>query len=447
MNDLIASSLLTDLYQLTMMQTYWETQMEETAVFELFVRRLPKQRNFLVAAGLEQAIQFLETLAFTPQELDWIAQSGLFAASFVERLSEFRFTGSVSALPEGSIFFPEEPVLRVTAPLPQAQLVESRLMNLVHYQTLVASKAARIALVAGDRNLVDFGMRRSHGGEAALLAARASYIAGFSGTATVAAGMHFGIPVVGTMAHAFIQAHESESQAFERFALSHPQNVTFLIDTYNTEVGAANVVALAPRLQAQGIEIQAVRLDSGDLKFHSSEVRKILDAGGLHNVKILCTNGLDEGTVQALVTANAPIDGFGVGTQLATSADVPTLDFVYKLQEYAGKPRRKKAEGKSTWPGRKQVFRTFDAQGFMQGDIVGLDGEHLKGEPLLQPVMENGQRLAAPEALVSLRSRSLQNLALLPEELRSLEPALTYPVKIAESLVELAAQVDRDLQN
>jgi nicotinate phosphoribosyltransferase len=443
MRDPGASVLLTDLYQIYMLQTYFERDMTQTAVFELFFRRLPKPRNFLVAAGLEQALEFLENLAFAPEELEWLAKQG-FAAEFLDRLAELRFTGDVQAMPEGTLLFPDEPIIRVVAPLPQAQLVETRLMNILHFQTLVASKAARVVLHAPDKLLVDFGLRRAHGAEAGLYAARASYLAGMSGSATVLAGERYGIPVYGTMAHSFVQAHDSETDAFERFARSHPDNATLLIDTYDTEAAARKLVRLAPKLARDGIRVRAVRLDSGDLAEHARRVRRILDEGGLREVRIFASGGLDEVGVQRLLNVErAPIDGFGVGSGLVTSSDVPALDCAYKLQEYAGIARRKRSEGKATWPGRKQVWRRHDAAGRIQGDLLALVDEPGDGEPLLRPVMQAGRRMPGADTLKQARERCRRELALLPEPLRALEPAPPYPVKVSEGLVRLAQEVDR----
>jgi nicotinate phosphoribosyltransferase len=312
------SALLTDLYQLNMMAAYLEHGITGTAVFELFVRKLPSRRGFLMAAGLDQALQFLETVSFTSEDIDKIRGLGQFSESFLAYLRSFRFTGDADAMSEGTVFFPDEPIFRVTAPLPEAQLVETRLVNLLHFQTVIASKAARMVLAAPGKPLIDYGLRRAHGAEAGLLAARASYIAGFSGTATVAAGLEFGIPVYGTMAHSFIQAHDDETLAFEHFARSHPQGLVLLIDTYDTERAARQVVALAPRLAAQGITVTGVRIDSGDLGEHARRVRRILDDGGLQAVKIVASGGLDEDALQALSRADAPIDSYGVGTSLTT---------------------------------------------------------------------------------------------------------------------------------
>ena len=442
--NLLASPLTTDLYQLTMLDAYHAHGMGETAVFELFVRKLPPQRNFMMAAGLAQALEFLEQLRFAPEELEWIEASGKFSRGFAAHLGRLRFTGEVHALPEGTIFFANEPVLRVTAPLPEAQLVETRLINLVHFETLVATKAARSVLAAPGKLLVDFGLRRAHGAEAGLLAARAAYIAGYSGTATVAAGSRMGIPVFGTMAHSFVEAHDDESAAFRRFAEACPQNVVLLIDTYDTEAAAHKVVELAPDLTRRGIQVKGVRLDSGDLAALSRSVRRILDQGGLAGATLFASGNIDEYRIRDLVAAGVPIDGFGVGTSLVTSSDAPYLDAVYKLQEYAGKPRRKRSTGKATWPGRKQVYRRYDRAGRLENDVITVEGDTQPGEALLVPVMRNGRRLAAPEGLAAIRERAAGQLVKLPDSLRALESAASpYRVEIAPALRELAGQVDR----
>ena len=437
------SALLTDLYQLAMLQTYHAERMQETAVFDLFARRLPPERGFLLAAGLEQALDYLENLRFTPEELDWLAGFGRFGAGFVNSLAEFRFTGAVHALPEGTAFFADEPILRITAPLPQAQLVESRLINLIHYQTLIASKAARCALAAPGKLLVDFGLRRAHGAEAGLLTARAAYLAGFGGTATVLAGMRFDIPLFGTMAHSLIQAHDREEDAFEHFAAAQPGNVVLLLDTYDTEAAARKLIPLAARLQARGIAIKGVRIDSGDLAEHARRVRRILDDGGLNRLTIFASGDLDEHRLQKLLADGAPIDGFGVGTRLDASTDAPTLELVYKLQEYAGQPRRKRSEGKATWPGRKQVYRRTDAGGLFAEDCLGLEAAPRPGEPLLRPVMLEGRRLSPPESLAAVRERVRAQLAALPPALRANRTAPAYPVHIAPELRELTDRLDR----
>ena len=437
------SALLTDLYQLTMLQGYHRRSMNQPAVFEFFVRRLPAGRNFLLAGGLEQALDYLEGLSFPPEELEWLHHSGRFTPDFVDSLATLRFTGDVDAMPEGTVFFPDEPVLRVTAPLPEAQIVESRLINILHFQTLIATKAARCVLAAPGKLLVDFGMRRAHGAEAALMAARASFLAGFSGTATVLAERRFGIPTYGTMAHSFIQAHDDELGAFRDFAHAQPDNVVLLIDTYDTLEGARRVVKLAPELEREGIAIKAVRLDSGDLAAEARAVRAILDAGGCESVSIFCSGSLDEYALEQLLAAEAPAEGFGIGTNLDVSADAPALDCVYKLQEYAGRARRKRSSGKATWPGRKQVFRRHDAAGAMTGDTLTIVEDAQEGEALLQPVMRAGTRLEPSPALTAIRERVAGQLLSLPPPLRQLQSAAPYPVEIAPRLAELAATVDR----
>lgn len=436
-----AGILLTDLYQLTMLQGYHDAGMRDTAVFEFFVRRLRPGRGFLVAAGLEQALDYLEALRFTSDELAWLASTGRFSDAFLASLETLRFTGDVHAMPEGTIFFPDEPVLRVTAPIAEAQLVETRLINLLHFQTLIASKATRVALAAPGKLLVDFGLRRAHGAEAGLLAARACWLAGFGGTSNVLAGRLYGMPLFGTMAHSFVQAHGDEAQAFERFAHAQPGNVVLLIDTWDTEAAAHKVVELAPRLAQASIRIRGVRIDSGDLATHARRVRAILDAGGLADAIIFASGDLDEYALSELLAHGAPIDGFGVGTRVDTSSDQPYLDCAYKLQEYAGVPRRKRSEGKSTWPGRKQVFRRYDAAGRLAGDVVSLENDPQPGEPLLLPVMRGGRRLPLPD-LAASRAHAAAQRARLPEPLRRLV-AYEYPVAIAESVRALAADVDR----
>src|SRR5215510_11484387 len=386
--DPATSVLLTDLYQLNMMQAYLDRGETKTAVFEFFVRKLPRDRGFLIAAGLEQVLAFLTELRITAEELDWLGNTGRFGKDLIDYLSSLRFTGDVHAMPEGTVFFADEPILRVTAPLPEAQLIETRVINLLQFQTMIAAKAARMVLAAPGKRLVDFGLRRAHGAEAGLMAARASYIAGFAGTATVLADKRFGIPIFGTMAHSYIQIHDDETQAFENFARARPKNLILLIDTYDTEAAARKVVALAPRLRAAGISIGGVRLDSGDLIALSKKVRRILDEGGLREVTIFASGGIDENSIAAMLRAGAPIDGFGIGSSLTTSSDAPGLDCAYKLEEYAGVPRRKRSAGKATWPGRKQVWRHMGADGRMVGDALSAEHDQQPGEPLIELVMQ-----------------------------------------------------------
>jgi len=437
------SALLTDLYQLNMMQAYLEAGMTETAVFEFFVRKLPLQRGFFMAAGLAQVVAYLRQLRFSAAALQWLRDSQRFGSDLLAYLEALRFAGDVHAMPEGTVFFPDEPIIRVTAPLPVAQLVETRIINLLHFESLIASKAARMVLAAPDRLLIDFGLRRAHGVEAGLLAARASYIAGFAGTATVPADPLYGIPIFGTMAHSFIQAHRDEAKAFEDFARARPEGVVLLIDTYDTEEGARKVAALAPRLAADGIAVRAVRLDSGDLADHARKVRGILDAGGCPDIQIFASGGLDERDLIAFAEADAPIDGYGIGTSLTTSSDVAALDCAYKLEEYAGTPRRKKSEGKATWPGRKQVYRTVDGDGRIAGDVLALDDEAGEGTALVRPIMRDGEPVMLLPSLEDIRAHAARNLAALPDAHRQLADDAAYPVTVSRALRDMADRFDR----
>jgi nicotinate phosphoribosyltransferase len=440
--DTSPSALLTDLYQLNMVQAYLESGQTETAVFEFFVRKLPPQRSFLVAAGLQQALEFLENLRFSDDELGWLVRSGRFSARLIDYLADFRFSGDVHAMPEGTVFFANEPILRVTAPLPEAQLVETRLINVLHFQSLIASKAARMVLLAPDKLLVDFGLRRAHGAEAGLLAARASYIGGFAGTATVLAEKRFGIPAYGTMAHSFVQSFDDEAAAFEAFARARPKELVLLIDTYDTEAAAKKVVALAPRLRVLGVAIRGVRIDSGDLVALSKSVRRILDEGGLREVTIFVSGGIEEETLSAFAREGAPINGIGIGTSLATSSDAPALDCAYKLQEYAGVPRRKRSTGKATWPGRKQVWRRYDAEGHMASDVLSTEDDRQDGEPLIGLVVQHGRLVAHQPALQHVRAYTRQQLERLPKGFEAPQIGSPYPVHVAARLHELVAAVD-----
>ena len=436
------SPLTTDLYELNMVQAYLDRGEDKEAVFEFFVRRLPERRAFLLATGLDDTLAYLESLRFSSSEIDWLKSTKRFRANLIDYLAAFRFTGDAHAIPEGTVCFPNEPLIRIIAPLPMAQIVETRLINILHFQTMIASKAARMVLAAPGKILSDFGLRTAHGAEAGLFSARASYIAGFSSAANVLAGERYGIPIVGTMAHSFIQVHDDEMTAFENFARSRPEGVILLIDTYDTEAGARKVVELAPKLKADGISIRGVRIDSGDLSAMAKKVRGILDAGGLKDVIILVSGGINEDVLLKMAAAKAPIDGFGIGVNLDASIDAPSLDCAYKLQDYAGRPRRKLSEGKQTWPGRKQVWRSIDAQGRMRGDVLSLETDKHDGEALIVPVMRGGKRIGPAPTLAQIRERTARELARLPEPLRRLEAGIAYPVEISAKLKALAAEID-----
>ena len=434
-----SSGLLTDFYQLAMLQAYHAAGMSQPATFELYVRVLPPQRAFLVTAGLEQALEYLERVAFTAADIGWLESTGRFGADFLQMLQGLTFTGDVDAVREGTIVFAQEPLLRVTAPLPQAQLVESRLTNLMHLQTLVASKAARCVLAARGKPLVDVGMRRAHGAEAALLAARAAYIAGFAGTATVPAGQRYGIPLYGSMAHSFVQAHASEREAVVSFAHAFPAHAALVLEAGR---GCGAAASVAAELRARGIELRAVRIDRGDHLEQARALRATLDTAGDRGVGIFVSGHLDEHSIAALEAAQAPIAGYGVGSRLVVSADAPTLGFAYSLQEYAGRPRRKAPEDRGTWPGRKQVYRRYDSSGHLQGDEIALAGELAAGEPLLHPVMRGGKRTSPSPSLAELQEHHAQERAMLPPCLRVLTGFAEYPVTISRQVRELARQVD-----
>ena len=440
--------LLMDLYQLTMAQAYFALGMRELAVFELFVRNLPPGRGFLVAAGLAQAVEYLERLHFGPEDIEYLAGLGLFSPEFLKYLATCRFSGSVHAMREGTPFFAQEPVLRVTAPIPEAQLVESRILNIVHFQTVIASKAVRCTLAAGERQLVDFGLRRAHEADAGFFAARAAYVGGFHATATVEAGRCFGIPLSGTLAHSFIEAHRSEEEAFRNFAVTYPGAATLLIDTYDTECGAERAAAVARELRkiASPHRIRAVRIDSGDLARECRTVRRVLDSLECQDIQIVVSGGLDEYAIEQLVKSAAPIDAFGVGTALDVAADAPALDMAYKLQEYAGEPRRKRSPGKATWPGVKQVFRERGPQHQIVRDAVVLAEEAVPGEALLVEVMRKGHSVAPAKPLAQIRAYCLQEVHALPAPLQGLQQrAGAVPVRISAALRALAAQLDAEV--
>lgn len=434
------AALLTDLYQLTMLQAYHREGREAEAVFSLYFRTLPPRRNYALACGLDDALRYLERLRFDAASLDYLAGLGKFSDDFLRWLGELRFTGDVWAVPEGTPIFPEEPLLEVVAPLPQAQLVESYVMNQVHLQTVLASKAARVVSAAGGRPVIDFGMRRVHGTDAALKAARAGWVAGIAATSNVLAGKLYGLPVAGTMAHSYVQSHESELEAFRAFAALYPETV-LLIDTYDTLEGVRKVIELARELGPE-FRVSALRLDSGDLVALSKAARELLDQAGLERVTLFASGGLDEDRIAELLAAGAPFDGFGVGTRMGTSEDAPTLDVAYKLTTYAGEGRLKLSPGKRILPGRKQVFRRERDERFV-GDVIARAEEKLAGRPLLKKVMSGGERTVVGRAtLEQAREHAQRELAKLPEALRSLTPASApYPVAVSAALLQLQTEV------
>ncbi len=424
-------ALLTDLYELTMLQSYFEEGMNGTAVFDLFVRRLPAQRNYLLACGLDEVLTYLETLHFSEESLAYLRSLGTFTNAFLDHLRRLRFTGDVYAAPEGTVVFANEPLVEIVAPLPEAQLVETYVMNQVHLQTLAASKAARVVSAAAGRSVVDFGLRRIHGIDAGIKAARAFHIAGVQATSNVLAGRKYGIPVAGTMAHSYIQAHPDEMRAFGAFVKTFPSTI-LLVDTYDTLEGVRHVIELKQRLGADFL-VHGIRLDSGDLAGLATGARSLLDEAGLKDVQIVASNSLDEYSIRELLAVGAPIDSFGVGVRMGVSSDAPYLDTAYKLVEYAGVPKMKFSAEKLNLPGRKQIFRHADH------DVLGLQNEPLPGEPLLVKVMENGRRME-PKGDSMARARTLfrNQSGRLPRHVFDIEPAdPPFPLKVSAGLLSL----------
>lgn len=428
------AALLTDLYELTMIQAYWRTHMEEPAVFSLFVRRLPECRNYLLACGLDDALRYLERVRFDDAALEYLAGQPQFADGFIEWLGGFRFTGDVYAVPEGTPVFAEEPILEVVAPVAEAQLAETFVMNQVHYQTVAASKATRVVHAARGRSVVDFGLRRIHGADAGLKAARAFHIAGVDATSNVLAGQIYGLPIAGTMAHSFVQAFDHEIDAFRAFAEMYPETI-LLVDTYDTIQGVERVVALADEL-GDRFRVRGVRLDSGDLASLAGEARAVLDRAGLEDVTIFASGGLDEHHIDQIVKGGAPVDGFGVGTCMGVSSDAPALDIAYKLTAYGSSGRLKLSPGKRILPGRKQIFRRGDDDRAASDVIARWDEEH-PGRPLLMPVMESGRRLPGDATdLAASRRRARGEIERLPTVVQGLEAAdPPYPVEVSSALL------------
>ena len=436
------SALFTDLYELTMAQAYAAEHMDQLAVFELTFRQMPKNRDYIVAAGIGDVLEFLANFRFGSEELDYLRTRSEFSDAFLRQLETLRFTGDVYAVPEGTLVFPHEPLVQVIAPILAAQLMETLVLNQLHFQSLAATKAARVVEAAKGRGVVDFGSRRAHGTDAALKVARATYLAGGEGTSNVLAGRTYGIPVFGTMAHSYVQAHDSEAASFETFAALYPET-TLLVDTYDTLEGVRKVIDLSRKL-GDRFRVRAVRLDSGDLGRLASQTRKILDEAGLGHVTIFASSSLDEYQIQDLVNAGAPIDVFGVGTKLAVMEDASHLDMAYKLVEYGGKGRLKLSAKKVLYPGRKQVFRQVDA-GQMVQDVIGRFDEELPGERLLQPLMKQG-RPTRDVNLEESRRRFRLELQRLPEPLRKLEPSSTpYPVSFSDRLKDDLERIRKEI--
>jgi len=443
-------SMLTDLYELTMCAGYFDNKKFETATFDLFIRRLPPNRSYFLFAGLEQVLLFLEKVGFNEKHIDFLRKQG-FKEDFLEYLRAFKFTGDVWAVPEGTVAFPNEPLIRVTAPIIEAQLIETFVLNTVNLQTTIATKASRVVNAAKGRSIVEFGLRREHGTDAGVKVARCSYIAGCSGTSNVLAGMRYGIPIFGTMAHSFVLFFDSEIDSFRAFAKTFPNKSTLLIDTFDNIKGAEKAVVVAKELEKKGFKLRGVRLDSGDLAEISKKVRKLLDKNGLKYVRIYASGDLDEYKIEELLKKGAKIDSFGVGTKMGTSADRPYIDIIYKLSEKINEknkfsPIMKLSKGKVTLPGKKQVFRFKDARSNFVKDVIGLEDERMNGEPLLIKVMEKGKIVYDFPSLEEIRKRALESLSKFPEKYKKLKGAPRYPVELSPKLKKLMKELTEKLK-
>ena len=443
-------SLFTDLYELTMCASYFDNKRNELATFDLFIRKLPPNRSYFVFAGLEQALLFLKNMRFNPEQIDYLRKQG-FKEDFLNYLGNFKFSGEVWAIPEGTIVFPNEPLIRVTAPIIEAQLIESFLLNTVNIQTMIATKASRVVNVAQNRPVIEFGLRRTQGTDAGMKAARCSYIAGCNGTSNVLAGMKYGIPIFGTMAHSFVMFFDKEIEAFRAFAKTFPDKSLLLIDTFNDIAGAEKAAIVAEELQKKGHKLTGVRIDSGDLVEISKKVRTLLDEKELDYVKIFASGDLDEYKIEELLGKGAKIDAFGVGTRMSTSEDRPYIDVIYKLCEKMGKkgkfaPTMKLSKGKITLPGRKQVFRVKGKTGDFVKDIIALDNEECQGEPLLVKVVEKGELAYNLPTLEAIRKNALENLSKLPDRYKRLEKTSSYPVETSPLLKKMINKLAKELK-
>jgi nicotinate phosphoribosyltransferase len=439
-------ALLTDLYQLTMAQGYFQSQRMAPATFSLFVRSYPPNRGYFVSAGLQDVLEFFEQFQIDSADIDYLRARRIFTDDFLAFLKGLKFTGDVWAIPEGRLFFKDEPVMEVTAPIVEAQIVETFIINQINFQSLIATKAARCVHAAGARSVVDFSLRRTHGIDAGMKVARSSYLTGFAGTSNVRAGQHYGIPIVGTMAHSFVSSFEHEIDAFRAFVSSFPNNSTLLIDTYDTVAGARKAVQVAKEMAARGERLQGVRIDSGNLAKLAVDVRNIFDEAGLKDIKIIGSGGLDEYDLAEFSDAEIPYDSYGVGTKMGVSADAPWSDIAYKLVEYDNRPVLKLSTGKVSSPGKKQTFRVCDKQGQLQKDIIALRGENVAGaEPLLKKVMTEGKITVPLPSLEEIRSVFLSEFAKLPEPIKAIRNPSHYLVEDSVRLQEHCANVEQQV--
>jgi len=444
-------SLLVDLYELTMACAYFVYKRNTSATFDLFVRELPKNRAYLVSCGLEDILNYLKNLRFSKDDLNYLKNTRLFSRSFLKYLAGFKFKGDTWAIPEGEIFFANEPVIRVTASIIQAQIIESFLLNTINLQTMIASKASRVVSSAKGRAVYDFSLRRTHGQDAGIKAARSSYIAGASGTSNVLAGKLYNIPIAGTMAHSFVMSFKQEIDSFLAYSNTFPKRSILLVDTYDTRIGIENAITIGLYLKEKGYRLQGIRLDSGDIVSLSKLARSMLDKAGLKYVKIFASGNLDEFKIKDLIDRGGCIDSFGVGTNMGTSIDAPSLDVIYKISEVTDEsgeflPTMKLSKGKVSFPGRKQVFRIQDNKGMFIKDILGLEKENIRGKPLLKKVMHKGKVIYRIPSLDKIRILAKFNLSRFPQKLKDVIPRYEYPVIVSPQLKKLRSALAQQLE-
>ncbi|HIH24718.1 TPA: nicotinate phosphoribosyltransferase [Candidatus Woesearchaeota archaeon] len=434
-------TMLTDLYQLTMGAAYFDNGKNDTATFELFIRKLPEKWGYFVAAGIEDAIDYATNIKFEDSDIQYLREQRLFSEDYLSHLKDLHFEGDIYAVKEGTPVFPNEPLLRVTGPRDQAQFLESALLNIINSQTLIASKASRVVNAAAPAKVVDFGLRRAQGEDAAMTGARAAYIGGCVATSNVKAGKEYGIPISGTHAHSFVMSFDTELDAFRAYTKTFPDNATLLIDTYDTEIGARNACVVAKELKAKGHKLGAVRLDSGDLADLSKKVRKILDDANLPYVRIVASNDLNEQKIAQLGEKGAKIDGYGVGTEMITAKPVAAISGVYKLVEDGDGAKIKLSSGKTTYPGAKQVYRVSNPDGTFSHDLLALDSERCDGTPLLEPAVIGGERVSTRRPLKEIRDYSLAAIAELPIALRDIDATHHYDLKLSSGLRDLTERL------
>jgi nicotinate phosphoribosyltransferase len=442
----IQNAMFTDLYELTMAASYYEHGIVAPATFSLFIRKYPPDRGYFVSAGLKQVLNFLESFSFDQEDLDYLYSKNIFSNDFLDYLGRLRFTGDIYAIEEGRIFFKDEPILELTAPIIQGQLVETFIINAINFGVIIATKASRCIHAAQGKSLVDFSLRRTHGASAGIETARACYITGFSSTSNVLAGKLYDIPISGTMAHSYILSFDEEIDAFRAFCKSFPENSVLLIDTYDTIEGARKAAQVAKEMAEQGFILKGVRLDSGDMSRLSQQVRKILNDNDLENVLIFASGGFDEFRIAESIEQGAQIDAFGVGTRVGVSSDAPYTNIAYKLVEYNNKPVLKLSSGKQNIPSSKQIFRTF-SKGQLKNDVIGLRDEKIEGEKLLNKVMENGKPLMLPEPLQKIRQRFTNEFQSLNNSIKSIRNPKPFPVDLSPKLKNLQDQIIRKIKN